>query len=92
MSRFLIEVPHEANVGECVRAAEAFIRSGSHFLTHAEWGCMDGDHRALLIIELGGKDEARNVIPPPFRGNAKIVQLNTFSLEQLAELQRHHHP
>jgi hypothetical protein len=90
MPRFLIEVPHEAKVGACVRAAETFIRTGSHFLTRAEWGCMDGDHRAWLILELGDKDEALNVIPPLFRAHAKIVQLNTFTLAQLEELQRHH--
>ncbi len=53
MPRFLIEIPHEAKVAECARAAETFI-------------------------------------PPAFRPQAKIVQLNTFTLAQLEDLQRHH--
>lgn len=90
MPRFLIEVPHEAKMGECARAADAFIRTGSHFLTRADWGCMDGDHRALLVVEVDNREEARGIVPPAFRAQAKIVQLNTFTLAQLDELQRHH--
>ena len=90
MPRFLIEVPHEKEVVACARAVEIFLRTGSHFLTHAEWGCMDGDHRALLIIEVGSKEEARNVVPPDFRAQARIVQLNAFSLEQIVALRQRH--
>jgi hypothetical protein len=90
MARFLIEVPHEAKVGECARAAETFIRTGSHFLTRADWGCMDGDHRAWLVVEVDSREDARAIIPPAFRPQAKVIQLNTFTLEQLDQLQRHH--
>jgi len=92
MPKFLIEVPHEATVGECARAADTFIRTGSHFLTHADWGCMDGDHKAWLIVEVGSKEEARGIVPPAFRSDAKVVQLNAFTLAQVEELRRHHGP
>ena len=90
MARFLIEVPHDNQAAECVRAAEIFLRTGSHFLTRAEWGCMDGEHRAWIIVEVGSRDEARGIVPPAFRSQARIVQLNTFTLEQVDELRRHH--
>lgn len=44
MPKFLIEIPHEATTAACARVVEHFLRSGSHFLTHADWGCKDGDH------------------------------------------------
>lgn len=44
MPKFLIEIPHEATTAACARVVEHFLRSGSHFLTQADWGCKDGDH------------------------------------------------
>ena len=90
MARFLIEVPHDNTAAECARAAEVFLRTGSHFLTRADWGCMDGEHRAWIIVEVESKAEARSIVPPAFRSLARIVQLNTFTLEQVDELRRHH--
>ncbi len=90
MARFLIEVPHEPEVQACVRAVEVFLRTGSHFLTHADWGCKDGVHRAWIIVELDSKSEALNIVPPDFRSQATVVQLNAFSMEQIEDLRRHH--
>ena len=90
MARFLIEVPHDNEAAECARAAEMFLRTGSHFLTRADWGCMDGEHKAWIIVELDTKEEARGIVPPAFRSRARVVQLNSFTLEQVGELRRHH--
>ena len=90
MARFLIEVPHEGTTVACVRAVDIFLRSGSHFLTHADWGCMDGEHKAWLVVEVDSKDEARNTVPSAYRSQARVIQLNAFTLEQLAELKLRH--
>jgi hypothetical protein len=90
MSRFLIEVPHEETAAACGLAAESFLRTGSHFLARADWGCKDGDHKAWLIVEVESKEEARNIIPPALRPQARIVQLNTFTLADVEELRRRH--
>jgi hypothetical protein len=90
MARFLIEVEHEPEVLACVRVVEVFLRTGSHFLTHADWGCKDGVHKAWIIAELDSKSVALNMVPADFRSQATVVQLNTFSLEQIDELRRHH--
>lgn len=92
MARFLIEVPHEDEVVACARVVETFLRTGSHFLTHADWGCMDGEHTAWIIVEVDSKDEARGVVPPAFRAQAKIVRLNTFTMREIEEILRHHQP
>jgi hypothetical protein len=86
MARFLIEVPHEAGAAECLRAVEIFLRTGSHFLSRADWGCLDGDHAAWMIIDVETKDEARAIVPSAYRAEARIVELNTFTMAQVAEL------
>jgi len=90
MPRFLIEVPHGQTTIECARAVDIFLRTGSHFLTHADWGCKDGDHRAWIVLEVDNREEARNVIPPVFQAQAKIVQLNAFTLKEIEGLLRQH--
>lgn len=83
MARFLIEVPHDGSSAACARTVEIFLRTGSHFLTHADWGCRDGEHKAWIVVEVDSRDEARNVIPPIFRAQAKIVQLNAFIMKDI---------
>ena len=60
MARFLIEVPHEAEKVACARAVQVLLKTGSHFLTHADWGCKDGEHKAWLAVDVDSKDEARH--------------------------------
>ncbi|MDI6449878.1 hypothetical protein [Anaerobaca lacustris] len=86
MARFLIEVPHEARTKECALAAKILIGTGSQYLAHADFGCLDGEHKAWIIVEVGTKEEARFIVPPLFRPRAKIVQLNKFSLGELEEI------
>lgn len=90
MARFLIEVPHEADPIACARAARILLSTGSHYLTHADFGCKDGDHRAWIVIEADSKDEARGTLPPAYRQSATIVGLNKFSLHELDDLLKHH--
>ncbi|HEY7816955.1 MAG TPA: hypothetical protein VIG29_01950 [Vicinamibacteria bacterium] len=89
-SRFLIEVPHEEAAIPCIRAIDVFLKTGSHFLTNADWGCKDGDHRAWMIVEVDSKEEARNIVPPAFRSQARVVGLNAWSPEDLKELIEKH--
>jgi hypothetical protein len=90
MPRFLIEVPHEGTAAACARAAELLLRTGSHFLTRADYGCTDGVHKAWITVEVDNKDDARSVLPPELRALASIVRLNYFSMAQVDELKRGH--
>ena len=90
MARFFIEVPHRGEVADCLRAVEIFLKTGSHFLTHADWGCMDGDHRAWIIVDVDSREEARGLLPPAFRSQARIVALNRFSMEQVDQILARH--
>jgi len=90
MERFLIEVPHEAEQVACARAVRILLTTGSHFLTKADFGCRDGVHKAWIIVEVGNKEEARSILPPAYRSQAKIVELNKFSLEEIDDILHHH--
>ncbi len=90
MPRFLIEVPHESETIACARAIKVLLQTGSHYLTHADFGCRDGDHRAWIIVECDTKEEARGTVPPLYRDGARVVGLNKFSIEEIDDLLKHH--
>lgn len=91
-TRFLIEVQHEGTMAACARAVEVFLRTGSHFLSRADWGCKDGEHKAWIVVEVDSKDEARSIVPPAFRAQAKVVQLNAFTMKDIEGILHHHEP
>jgi hypothetical protein len=90
MARFLIEVTHEAEVVACARVVKVFLSSGSHLLTHADWGCQDGDHHSWMIVDVEDKNDAMRIVPPALRGQTRIVGLNQFSMEQIDEILKKH--
>jgi hypothetical protein len=90
MPKFLIEVPHESEVVACARAAKVLLESGSHFLTHADFGCVDGVHKAWIVVDVDSKEEARFLLPSAYRRQAVIVQLCKFGLDELDDLVRLH--
>ena len=83
MSKFLIEVPHEADTLECTRVVHVFLSTGSHFLTNAEWGCKSGVHSAWILVDVDTKAEALAIVPPAFRAHARIVGLTRFTLAEI---------
>jgi hypothetical protein len=82
MPRYLIEVSHDPTPLACTKAVQALLRTGSHFLTHADWGCKDGVHKCWMTIELDSRDEAMRVVPPEFRATTLVVELNAFVLDK----------
>ena len=89
-ARFLIEVPHEPSTLACARVVDVFLKSGSHFLSTADWGCRDGVHKAWMVVEVENKNEARGIVPPAFRAQATVVQLNYFTIEEIDRILREH--
>jgi len=90
MARFLIEVPHKAEPSECLLAVKILLSTGSHYLTHAEFGCLDGVHKAWIIVDVESREEAKFILPSVYRSEATIVQLNKFSLAEIDQhLERH---
>ena len=90
MARFLIEVPHEAETVACAKAVKLLLATGSHYLTHADWGCTDGVHKGWIIVDVESRNEALQILPSGLRAQATIIRLNKFGLEEMDELLRHH--
>jgi len=92
MEKFLIEVPHGSDKASCKSAVNVFLASGSHFVTNAEWGCMDGDHKAWLIVEIESKEAAMRLLPSSYQQKAKIIKINKFTRKDMDEtiLDQHH--
>ncbi|MGB6334498.1 MAG: hypothetical protein WBG00_13780 [Thermoanaerobaculia bacterium] len=83
MPKYLVEVPHPDTEAACARIIKTFLETGSHYLTNAEWGCMDGTHSAWMIVETADKEAARSIVPPPYRSDARVVTLSRFTIEQV---------
>ena len=79
MSKYLIEVSQGSYEISNRRASYIFKRSGSHFVTHAEWGFLDGEYKAWLVAETENKREAMRILPSAYRQNARIILLEKFS-------------
>jgi len=90
MPKYLVEIPHESEKIACLRSVSILLNSGSHFLTNADWGCMDGAHKAWFFMDASNKDEVMMIVPPAYRKDTKIFMLNKFKLEDVNELLRHH--
>lgn len=90
MSKYLIEVPHEESVLGCARVIRTFLETGSHYLTNADWGCEDGEHKAWMIVEAADREEARCIVPPPLRTDAHVVLLKKFTLDEIDQIIAQH--
>lgn len=90
MKKFLIEVPHGESKSDCEKAIQIFRQTGSHFLSRALWGCADGEHKAWIIVDVPRKEDAVNILPSLYRSSARIIELSTFSSEDILEPERHH--
>jgi hypothetical protein len=90
MSKYLIEVPHEADRIECYRAVQILLSTGNHFLTNADWGCHDHVHMAWFFAEVDSKEEALRIVPPFYREKTKVTLLNKFNLREVDEILSHH--
>ena len=90
MPRFMIEVDHDDTVASCDAAARMLLTTGSHFLTHADWGCLDGVHTAWIVVDVETREQARAIVPPPLRPRARVVALNGFTLDRIDELVARH--
>ena len=86
MPRYLIEVPHSEDRVACLQVIDIFHKTGSHYLSTCDWGCMDGEHKAWITVEVDSKADALRILPPMFRAQARIVQLCQFSPEMVTAM------
>ena len=58
MNKYLIEVSGSSYKLTSMRAAYIYNRTGSHFVTHADWGFEDGQYKAWFVAETENEKEA----------------------------------
>ena len=90
MARFLIEIPHEEATVACARVVDVFLKTGSHYLSTADWGCKDGVHKSWMVVDVDTKEDALRIVPPAFRAHAKVVQLNAFTMKEIESILQKH--
>lgn len=86
MPRFLIVVKHEDDYKGCVKALHALDTYGSHFVTNADFGCADGVHTGWLLADVDSRAEAQQIVPPEYRADAEIIQLQRFTHDEIQSL------
>ena len=84
MDRFLIETPHREQ--DCMNLIQLLNAQG--YLTHFDWGCMNGVHTGWAVIEAGSEKEARLAVPPLVRDQARIVKVTRFDAATLAQMHK----
>jgi len=83
MGRYLIHLTHGDEHEACVRALRAIERYGGHLFTNADWGCKAGVHSGWLIAELDSREQALQMVPPEFRNEASVIELNRFTSDEI---------
>ncbi len=82
MDRYLVISPHTAK--DCAEALKQVLYVG--YITHFDWGCMDGEHTGWAIIEAGNANEAKMVVPPSQRPTTRVIRLNKFSPSDIQKI------
>ena len=85
MEKFLIEIRNGGDSASCLRSIQSFLSSRTHFVTSVEWGCIEGEHKAWLIIKTGNREDAMRIIPAAYRQNAKITRLHKLTEKEINE-------
>ena len=92
MPRFMVEISHEREDPSepvsvlCLRAVEEAVAQGSHYLTHAEFGCEDGVHKSWVFVDAEDKEDARRMVPPLGRATAVIVRVRPITPDDFRKL------
>ena len=85
MEKFLIEIKNGGDKVSCLRAIQSFLSSRTHYVTGADWGCIEGENKAWLIIKTENREDAMRIVPAAYRQYAKITRLHKFTGKEIDE-------
>jgi len=85
MDKYLIEIKNGGDTASCLRSIQSFLSSRTHFVTSVEWGCLEGEKKAWLIIKTGNKADAMRIIPAAYRKTARITKLHKFTGKEIKD-------
>ncbi len=84
MEQFLIETSHREE--HCLDVVQLINAQG--YLAHFDWGCPRGVHTGWAVIAAESEAEARLVLPPLVRGEARVVRVSKFDGAMLAQMHK----
>ncbi len=95
MAHYVIETSH--NEGECLQVLyiiSAYVSlsirlanlDGMLLMINTWFGCMVGIHTGWLNIEADSEGEAGRVLPLSLREQARVVEVQKFTLQQIKSL------
>lgn len=85
MEKYLIEIKNGGDKVSCLKSIQSFLSSRTHYVTSAEWGCIEGENKAWLIIKTSNRKDALKIIPAAYRQHAKITKLHKFKDREIDE-------
>ncbi len=86
MAHYLIELSHGEE--ECLEALDMIVNLGMHILHHTWWGCGAGVHTGWLDLEVDSERDARGVIPHAIRNQARLVEVQKLTPNQIKNLHK----
>lgn len=86
MEKFLIEVKHGGDKSSCLLAIQSFLSSRSHYVSSVEWGCIEGEQKAWLILKTENKETAMKILPAAYRQNAKVTEIHKFTRKEIDQV------
>ena len=84
MDRYLVISPHTP--ADCKQALKEVHAAG--YITHFDWGCMDGDHTGWVVLEAENAKEAMLVVPSLQRNSARAVKLVKFAPSDIEKMHK----
>ncbi len=84
MTQYLMEVSHTD--AECMQGLNTIVEWGMHLLHHTWFGCAVGVHTGWLQLEANTEAEARGVLPPATRSQARVVEVQKLTPDQIKAL------
>lgn len=81
---YLIEAPHSP--GECAQAMDEALARGPRFLAQFDWGCVEGEHTGWATVEANNESEARGMVPPVARSQARVVRVGKITPDHVNAL------
>ncbi len=83
-TRYLIEVPHEAD--ECTWVMDEIIGRGPQYAHLFWWGCHVGEHRAWAWLDGSGRQEVlEEALPPVLRARAVVHRVSRIDGPELRD-------
>ncbi|HXV46406.1 MAG TPA: hypothetical protein VD736_07020, partial [Nitrososphaera sp.] len=68
---------------ECLNSLDQIVAHNKELLDRCYMACMAGNHTGWATVEAESENEARNMLPSSLRQNAKVVEVNKFTPEQI---------